>query len=264
MTSISPKHPVHLEVEEENPHRRHGWRWVLIVLAVLVGALMLVYWMVPMATDSQTETFGGHVDELFVEVTGDVTLVAGDRTVLTVSKEWLFSGEPAITMTQDNETITVSGECSWFQIWCTTSLTGTVAPDAAIQVKTTAGSIQVSGTTGGVDLETSAGSVSAEDVTGPARMVSSAGNITGVITDGNVDAVTSAGRIDLTVLGDFSMLSAITNAGDVDLVVTDDVYNVDTDTSAGSVSINVQADPSATRRILAESSAGSIAIDPAS
>jgi hypothetical protein len=263
VTSISPKSQVHDDSREQTPTRRRGWLWALVVVVVtLVGASITVYTLMPGSSDTQTESFDGRVDRLVIHVTGSVTLVGGDRTELTISREWLFSGEPAITTSQDDETVRVIGECSWFEFWCTTTVTGTVAQDAAIEVTASAGSIHVSGTTGGVDLETSAGSIEAEDVTGQARLVSSAGNITGKVTDGNVEAQTSAGRIDLTVLGDFSRLAGTTNAGNIALVVTDDVYNVDADTSAGSVSINVRDDPSAPRHIVAESSAGSITISP--
>jgi DUF4097 and DUF4098 domain-containing protein YvlB len=212
---------------------------------------------------TQSEAFDAELDRLVIEVTGAVTLTAGDRTELTITKEWLVFSEPTVEVGHENGVGRVQGNCSWFQIGCTTSVSGTVAADAEIEVTTSAGSVEVSGFANGVDLETSAGSVVADDVTGPARLHSSAGKITGRITDGDVEAETSAGSIELTVLGDFSSLSAITSSGNVDLIVTDEVYDVDADASVGSIDIEVRTDPSASRHVIAESSAGSISVRPA-
>lgn len=263
MASITPTPSIGTMTDEPAPSPRRGWLLAVLALVVVAAALAVVVWLMPTTTATQNEAFDGDVGRLVIDVTGGVSLVAGDHTELTITKEWLFAGEPTVEVVHENEIIRVTSECPWFQIRCITSVSGTVAPDAAIEVTTAAGTIEVSGTTNGVDLETSAGAVHADDVIGAARLITSAGNITGSVTDGDVEAETSAGRIELTILGDFSSISASTSAGNVDLTVTDDVYDVDADTSAGSVNIDVRTDPSASRRIFAESSAGSITISPA-
>jgi hypothetical protein len=263
MTSITPAPELQSTPDGRPPMRSRAWLWVLLALIVLGGAVALAVWLLPTSTATQNETFDGEVDQLVIDVTGGVDLVAGDQTELTITKEWLFAGEPSAEVTYENGVARVEGPCFWFQINCTTSVSGTVASDAVIQVRTSAGSIDVSGTTSVVDLETSAGSVNADDVTGPARLVTSPGNITGSLADGAVEAETSLGFIDLTVLGEFNSLSASTSAGNVELTVPDEVYDVDADTSAGSVNVSVRTDPSAGRHIFAESSAGSITISPA-
>jgi len=264
MTSITPTPNLESNPPAEAPGPNRAWIWVLLALVVVGVAVALAVWLLPTSTATQNETFDGEVDQLVIDVTGGVDLVAGDQTELTITKEWLFAGEPTVDVAYENGVARVEGECSWFQINCTTSVSGTVASDAVIEVRTSAGSIDVGGTTSGVDLETSAGSVNVDDVTGSARLVTSAGSITGSLADGDVEAETSAGLIDLTVLGEFTSLSASTSAGDVDLTVPDDVYDVEADTAAGSVNISVRTDPSAGRHVFAESSAGSITISPAS
>jgi len=263
MTSITPTPEVQSTPEEQPRRPRRVWLWVLLVLIVLGGAVAFAIWLLPTSTATQNETFVGEVGQLIIDVTGGVDLIAGDQTEVTITKEWLLAGEPNVEVTYENGVARVEGECSWFQINCTTRVSGTVASDAVVEVRTSAGSIDVSGTTNGVDLETSAGSVNVGDITGPARLVTSAGNITGSLADGDVQAETSAGRIELVVLGEFTSLSASTSAGNVDLTVPDDVYDVDADTSVGSVNISVRTDPSAVRHIFAETSAGSITIGTA-
>jgi len=235
----------------------------LLALVVVLGGFALFAWLLPVSTTTQNETFEGGVDQLVIEVVGDVSLVAGDRTQLTITKEWALTGEPTVDVEYAGGVGRVTSYCGVFQFKCVTSVSGTVDAGANIEVVTSAGNVEVSGTTNGVDLTASAGSVTADDVIGSARLRSSAGAIRGTITDGDVDAETSAGLIDLTVLGDFTSISAITSAGSVALTVTDDVYNVQADSSAGSVNTSVRTDPTAAREIIAESSAGSITIRPA-
>ena len=261
MTSITPAPDVKSMPEGRPRPPRRVWLWGLEGLVAIAGVVVAV-WLIPPSSATQNEVFDGEVDRLVIDVTGGVELAAGDRTQLEITKEWLFTGEPTVTVDEEAGVVAVEGECSWFQINCSTTVSGTVAADAVLEVRTSAGSIYASGTTGGVDLETSAGSVMVDDITGRARLVSSAGHITGTVTDGDVEAETSSGRVELTVLGQFTSLSASTSAGNVDLTVADDVYDVHADTSAGSVNISVRTDPSAGKRIFAESSAGSITIDP--
>jgi len=262
VTSIKPIPDLQSPGDGETPTPRRTWLRRLLGVVVLAVVLLVVVQFLPAATKTQEEAIAGSVDRLVIDVTGAVSLVAGDHTELVVTKEWVLAGEPTVTVSHDGGDVHVNGECPWFQVRCTTSVSGTVAVDAVIVVTTSAGSIEVRGTTGGVDLETSAGSVHVEDVTGAARLHTSAGSILGTVTDGNVEAETSLGRIELAVFGDFSSLVARTSAGSVDLTVTDEVYDIDADTSAGSVNVSVRTDPSATRRIVAESSAGSITISP--
>jgi hypothetical protein len=263
MSSITPTPPgVESWTDQTARARNRGWL-IGPVAAVLLVALGLFLWLAPVSNASQIEAFGGDVDRLVIDVTGGVSLEGGNHTELTITKEWLLAGEPTVVTGHDNGVARVTGECSWWQIRCITSVSGTVASDAVVEVTASAGSIDVSRTSGGVHLETSAGSVRADDVVGPARLETSAGDITGTVTNGDVAAETSSGRIALTVLGDFSSVSAGTSAGNVDLTVTDDVYDVDADTSAGTVTIEVRSDPSASRQIFAETGAGSITISPA-
>ncbi|MFZ0014028.1 MAG: DUF4097 family beta strand repeat-containing protein [Acidimicrobiia bacterium] len=260
MTSIAPTPDLKPGTEGKSAARSRYWLWAAGALVISIGALILASWLVPTSTATQSEALDGPIDRLEIVVTGGVSLVAGEQTKLTISKQWQLTGQPTVTVTNEDGAARVTGGCAFYQIRCTTAVTGSVAPDATIVVRTSAGSIDVSGVSAGVNLETSAGSVSTHEVAGQAWLRSSAGDIIGEISDGDVDAETSAGRIELTLLGDFSSLSAITSLGAIELTVPDDVYDVGADTSAGSVTIDVRTDPAATRRIVAESSSGSIRV----
>jgi len=233
------------------------------LLLLLIGLAALA-WTVGRSTDTRTETFSGLIDRLVIEVNGRVTITADESAEVTVEREWLLTGAPAVDLTQDGGTLRVSADCGFMRWWCQTHVTATAPASAEVVVITVAGDVVVTGFESGVDLTTSAGNVVVDDIAGSASLRSSAGRIEGTVTDGNVDATTSAGRIELTVLGAFNRISAVTSAGAVVLTVPDDVYRVDADTSAGDIRTKVATDPDAAREIVARSSAGNITIDRAS
>jgi Toastrack DUF4097 len=261
MTATRNPHEVQPPTSQPQPRKRRVWPWILTGLVLVVGALAGLAWLKPLNTTSQTETLDD-IAQISIDVTGSVSLTGGDHTELTITKEWSLGGEPGLEVDSADGVAKITGDCGWLFIRCTTSVTGTVTAGAVVEVRTVAGSIEVSGISNDVDLTTSAGNVTAQSITGNATLRTSAGSIDGSITDGDVDAETSAGRIELTVLGEFTSLSAVTSAGDIDLTVADEVYRVDTDTAAGSVDTEVRTDPESTLEIVARSSAGSITIRP--
>ena len=240
------------------PRRR--WPSVLFGIVLLILGLAAVGWFGLRSTDTVAETFEGSVSRVEVAVTGDVEVVAGDAVEAAVEREWLIFGAPEVELTLEGEVLRVEADCGFLRFWCRSNATVVVPSGAEVVADTAAGSIQATGTTGGVDLQTSAGTIDV-DVAGPTHLRTSAGSIRGTITDGDVDAQTSAGTVDLTLVGEFGRISAVSSAGSVELEVPDDVYRVDADTSAGSVDISgIATDPDATREIVARTSAGNITI----
>lgn len=237
----------------------------LRTLAMVVGTMMLAMafgagvWALGRSTDSQTTAFGTTIDRIVVEnINGRVTFGAGPTSELTVEREWLFTTAPEVEIVESGGILRITGNCGSL---CRIHVAGTAPAGTGILVRTDAGSIDITGLSGGVDLTTSAGNVTVTDVAGPAKLRSDAGWIRGDIADGDVDAQTSAGGIDLKIRGDFSLVSAVTNAGSVRLSVPNDVYRVQAETSVGSTRIDVSTDPDAARVIVARSDAGNVTID---
>jgi hypothetical protein len=236
---------------------------VLVVVAVTVAlAVMLAAAAASVLrhSDTRTQALDTRIQRLDVVVDGRVTVEAGERTAVTLTRHWGLFGAPDTSVTSTGGTVRVRGDCRALSPGCSTDLAATVAPDTEIVVVTSAGAVSVTGTTAGVDLRTSAGAVDVKGVSGPVRLRTSAGAIEGTVVNGDVDAQTSAGRIALTVSGSVERLSAVTSAGSVDLTVPDEVYRVDAETSAGSTDIQVRTDPASSRLIIAHTSAGSISI----
>ncbi len=249
---------------QQSIRARHPWRWFAVASGFIVFGCILFASVGPTTTDTHHQAFDGAVNQLIVDVDGDVAITAGDTTNVTVVREWALYGAPTTDLAMESGVLSVTGVCPAFAAQCTTNVTATVAPDAEVVVKTSGGAIAVSGSGGGVDLSSSGGQVEVNDVYGPARLITSAGSIRGSLLGGDVDAKTSAGNIDLTVSGSFERLSAITSAGSVDLTVPDYVYLVDADTSAGQVHSDVRTDPNASKLITARSSAGDVTVAAAS
>jgi len=244
------------------PPSRHRRTPALVAVTLVVAALVLA-WTAPRRTDTRTEVLMTDPERIVVDVNGRVSVAAGDETSVTVEREWAWVGAPDTSVDLENGVLHVRGRCGVHGLVpgrCLTHVNATVARGTEVAVTTSAGTVSVTGTTGGVDLRTSAGRVDVTDVAGPARLHSSAGAIAGTVNGGDVNASTAAGSIALDVTGDPGHLSATSRAGGVTLTVPDHTYAVDFDTSAGDVELDVRIDLDATRRITARSSAGDITI----
>ena len=231
------------------------------VVIVLLAAASAMAWYGARSTERFTEAFDAPIDRVVVDVDGRVEIAPGGATEVTVERTWFFFGAPSVEMGVVDGELRIVSDCGPIWYGCSISVDAVVPASSEVMVDTSAGAVEVAGTTGGVDLTTSAGGIDVDDVSGPAILRTSAGPIRGTVTGGDVDAETSAGSIDLRVSGEFSSVSAVTSAGSVDLEVPDEVYDVDADTAAGNVTIDVRTDPDADRSIVAHSSAGSVTID---
>jgi hypothetical protein len=190
MSSASnPTVPPNYDDRPEAVNRRK--RWTPLAMTVVVGLLVLA-WFGLKRTDSQHQAFDATVRELVIAVNGQVSIVAGDQTEVTLTREWTLTGAPRTNLDLVNGQLRVESECGVrvFPLRCTAQVTATVPSNAEVKVVISSGGITVLGIAGGVDLRTSAGSVGVVDVSGPARLRtdpdaeheitahSSAGNIT--------------------------------------------------------------------------------------
>jgi Toastrack DUF4097 len=93
------------------------------------------------------------------------------------------------------------------------------------------------------DVKTSSGSIALTGVTGDITAKSSSGSITGrELHSAKIDAITTSGRLsmDLAEPGD---VSAQASSGAINLTVPDRHYRIDTKVTSGSTHINVANDP---------------------
>ena len=249
----------------EQPSRRGGvLKWVLGVILglLLLGALGAAAWYFLRSEDLVSQGFEGQIDQVVINVQGEVDITAGTTYEVDARREWLFGDAPQVDMALEGGVLRVEANCdSGFIPRCLVSIDAVVPADAEILVESDAGAVTVTGTNAGVDLATDAGSITV-DVAGAATLRTSAGSIEGTVRDGDVDASTDAGNIDLVIEGDFTGVSATTDAGSVELTVPDLVYAVDAASTAGEVTVDVRTDPASDVTIRARSSAGNVTVQP--
>lgn len=251
---------------------------VVAILAMTLGALLIagvaigsVFSFVRAAGVREDTLTASTTDlgALTVDIsTGSVEIVYGDVTeaelnVLGQVSDWKLE--------RSGDTLTVSTHRGWLFGWnwlgdgdraiLTLPQSLRDAPlDATL--RTSAGSIDASGTFGTLELDLSAGSIG---VSGSAERVTvevSAGSARLDLADVDSAAVTvSAG----SAVGDFTGTAPTSvdldvSAGRIALDVPDETYAVSTRESAGSISYDVQTGADSPHRIDAEVSAGSIDI----
>ena len=130
----------------------------------------------------------------------------------------------------------------------------------ALDVQSSAGDVDASGTFAATDLETSAGNI---DVAGSAeslRLSTSAGNIDGadLEVDGDVSTHTSAGNADLSFETLPAGLRMQGSAGNITAELPAGEYEIDASTSFGTVDRGVPSTPGADRHYSFATDAGDI------
>jgi putative acetyltransferase len=135
---------------------------------------------------------------------------------------------------------------------------------AAVDARTAAGRLSVTGVRGDVTLTSKAGKLRVRDACGRLRLTSSAGAIEGdALRSAEVETRTDAGHVLLTFAAPPTHVQVTAAAGAVELALPGGPYAVDASSSAGRVHVTVATDPASSRRVVARSSAGSVRVVPA-
>lgn len=237
---------------------------VVIVVVVLIVLLVLAA-LALRRSDTETVTFPPPVRSIDVKLpAGGVRLTAGPAGDVTVTREtrWLAT-KPRIDERVDDGALVlhVTGSPLFSGI---VEYSLTVPAGTGVKVWTSAGTIHATGLDGGVEARSSAGGIYLEDCRGPLRLKTSAGSIEGErLGSTDVEVESGAGGVDLAFAVPPDRVEIETSAGSVDVVVPDDRYAVSTDASVGDATVEVTRDDTASRRISAKTSAGSIRITKA-
>ncbi len=209
------------------------------MVLLLVAAASALGLLLPRQSDSSTREFPATaIRRLVVHVDGSVTVSAASdgaaQAGVTTTRRWTWLVRPTVTTEViSSGDLTVTGRCPALSPRCQTEAVAVVPAGTDVVIDTAAGTVTITGITGGVDARTSAGAVTVHGLTGTARLQTSAGSIDGDLASADVQATTSAGSITLRLTGVVQQLVATTSAGSVDLTVPDDVYRVEATTSVG-------------------------------
>lgn len=249
-------------------------RRALLALASLLGLVVLVhgaFHLIDLAsrqTTTERASYDG-VRALEIDDASDVRLVGAapgaPLEVIARITEGLRSPDRSAERTGGGE-LRLSSSCSWFfGSSCAVDYEIRVPSGTVVSAEASGGDVLAEDltTTAPLALESSAGDVSAIDVTAPSiAMTSSAGDVRARgLSAERVEVDSSAGDVLASLRTPAERLLANSSAGDVDVFVPDAVYRVEATSSAGDVEASeIRTDPSASRSIVARSSAGDVRV----
>lgn len=237
-------------------HRRLATAGLVAVAALALGACG--FGPRTTATDTYTEDAGITSVRLDLEA-GSVTLRGSDdATGLSIERTVDYVGEhPASETHRIEDGVLVLAGCGRR---CSASYTVDLPAGLPVTGQTSHGSIDLD-RTGAVDVRTSNGSVTLTGVDARVLARTSNGKITGTGLGGTegVDVETSNGSIELT-LATPQDVRATTDNGTVQLTVPEGSYRVSASTDLGGTDVSVPDDPDGEFHLDAQSSNGRVTV----
>lgn len=213
------------------PRRRRRWLWIVAVLVIIallgsgVQAGMRGFQHSNIETHTYTYGLGTNVVPTLVlnDDTGSITIQTSDSNKVTIQEIRHIpqvGGAPDAKTSQDGNTITTTVESHGG--FNRVDLNVTIPANAALQIHTSTGSIDVSGVSGAMSLTSDTGSITANQdaLSGQSTLQSNTGDITfdgSLDPRGNYQFSTDTGSIDATLPANSSFhLDATTNTGSID------------------------------------------------
>ncbi|GAA0345754.1 DUF4097 domain-containing protein [Actinoallomurus spadix] len=254
------------------PRRRGLWTLVAALTAfVIVAPNAVQMWgrLIRQTQRSRLAVGTRPITALEVDIgAGDLTVVGDGTGGVTVDQtlKWAMR-KPHVQATWEGTTLRLSGRCGTraplSALSCSVGLRVRVPAGVEVRATSSSGTVDAEGLTGPARLSTSSGVVSMRDLAGPVRARATSGVIRGTgLRSGRVDAALSSGSVDLTFAQAPQEVTAKASSGALAVFLPPGQrYQVTTKASFGAPSVEGGlADDTATRRIDARTSSGSIEI----
>lgn len=253
------------------PPARSASQWAFLIVGSAFAVVAIAYGVISVISllsyrsTTEVTTYSGEVRRVVLDVAGQVRIVAVDSTETTVERRSSWSlRSPQVSEFVNGGTLTITARCGFgFAFGCDSDFRLQVPQDVAIEARSTADDVIVSGLSGDVVARSSAGDVEARNLSGRARLSSSAGDVRGAnLRSAEVNARSSAGDVELRFDAAPTSIQADSSAGDVEIRVPEDMesYRVDAVSRAGDVTTNVRTDPASNRTLDLRSSAGDVIV----
>jgi hypothetical protein len=217
-------------------------------------------------TDTQTRTLTAAPTIVVETGTGDVRIVAADRTdvQLTTKERRSMWGGGRVKVSGDAAHLRLKDHCDGFPIVddpCSVDSILEVPRDTSVRVATGTGDLRAENLEGGADLSAGTGDLRAVGVRGPLRLSSETGDVHVEAPSSAVVARTSTGdiRIEGTRPG---TIDAQADTGDIHLIVPDLAYAVDVRTDTGDETVDVRRDDASPRELRAHTDTGDVYVEP--
>lgn len=235
------------------PRRRRG----LKAFVTVIGVLLLVVggiWLLGVATQgtevSEDTVAAEGIDRVMVQVeSGRIEVVVEERPDIAITTERVSSAwnDPQNSVDVAEGTLAATGECesTFFMSNCAVNYTIAVPRGMITQldITTTAGQIEIRGSSADVNARTTAGGIRLIDYSGL-----------------SADLATTSGGVTVHAVTPPESLSVETTAGGVGITVPDVGYQIATDTTVGGIDVTVRQDPDSDRSIAVRTTAGGISI----
>lgn len=239
--------------------------WVVVgVVAVAIGALVLVVTFTDVDDETRTETFREVTELVFDLQNSPVTLIGGasETTVELRVTTGLLDGD--VTVERDGDTLRLEQTCPLIIGWgCRALISIEMPSDVEVSGSNSNGSITAESLDQPVSLTNSNGLVNVVDLSGPVVLRTTNADLFALdMSSRMVDASTSNGRLQLEFAAAPRSILASSSNGTIDVYLPDDspAYALDASTSNGEVIAEVRTDPSATDSMVLETSNGDITI----
>ncbi|MCO5994831.1 DUF4097 family beta strand repeat-containing protein [Actinoallomurus rhizosphaericola] len=261
-----------IEAGPSRPRRRGLWTFVAALTAFVVvvpNGVQMCGRLLRQTQRSRLLSVQHRITALEVDIgDGDLSVSAGGTGGVTVDQtlKWA-THKPHVQATWAGTTLRLRGRCdAWAplsSLSCSVGVHVQVPAGVALQATSTSGTVAADGLAGPVRLSTSSGVVSLRNLAGPVWARADSGVIEGTgLRSGRVDAGLSSGALGLTFAQAPQEVTARASSGSVAVFVPPGQrYQVTTRSSYGSPGVERGlADDTATRRIDARTSSGSIEI----
>ncbi len=241
---------------------------VLIVAAVLLfayGATKAVG-LLTERTDTQTRTLAAAPMIVVHTGTGDVRVVAADRTDvrLTTKEQRSIWGGGVVRVSGDAADLRLNDRCDGVRVVdaaCGVDSVLEVPRATSVRVVTGTGDLRAENLQGSADLRAGTGDLRAIGVTGTLRLSSQTGDVHVEGPSPDIVARTSTGDIRVEASRPRTV-QAQADTGDIHISVPDLTYAVDTHTQTGDASVDVRRDDASPRRLRARTQTGDVHLEP--
>ena len=217
-------------------------------------------------TDTQTRTLAAAPTIVVHTGTGDVRVVAADRTDvrLTTKEKRSIWGGARVRVTGDAGDLRLEDHCDGSPLVdepCAADAVLDVPRATSVQVVTGTGDLRAENLHGSAELRAGTGDLRAIGVSGPLRLSSDTGDVHVEGPSANVVARTSTGdiRVEASRPG---TIRAQADTGDIHISVPDLTYAVDTKTGTGDDTVDVRRDDASPRRLRAHTDTGDVHLEP--
>jgi DUF4097 and DUF4098 domain-containing protein YvlB len=239
-----------------------------VALLLLVAAMTTACGLTQEVRELPVEAMSFEVLDLQTS-SGQVVVTTGAEPSMTATMAYSGRTAPEVDLREEAGTLVVRVDCPPGAWHCKVDFQVVVPSEVALILEVSSGSVEVTGTTGGVEADVGSGSLDLQDVGGGVQAAVSSGSIdlrdirgalTATASSGTVQGVrldssevyaeTSSGTIVLELERIPDRIDASCSSGGVDVTVPVASYDLRLSTGSGSISVDNLTDDNGSPRII--------------